>query len=371
MNMLRNITIFIYVVAFLSGCKSDGSPQNEAEGVIGNDFATGFTMQITSEGHKRLDISGEYFYLIPRAEDMPEDIPANKIIRTPVKRIICTSTSHIPLIDYLDAETALVGFPTPDYISSMDVRERIDAGLVTDIGIDQSVNIELIVTLEPDVVMGYSLGSGSNLEKISTLGIPVLLNNEFLEQHPLGRAEWIKVAGWLFQKEKEADSIFNQIKEKYLRLQSEVLEIRERPRVFSGVMYGDTWFLPGGKNNMSQLFADAGLDYLWGDDDSNGFLELSFESVLERAAEADLWIGTANFHSLEALRRSDERYTLFEAYEQGNVYTYDARKGPTGGSEYLELGYLRPDLILADLIHIGHPEMRTSDSLFFHAKLQE
>jgi iron complex transport system substrate-binding protein len=136
-------------------------------------------------------------------------------------------------------------------------------------------------------------------------------------------------------------------------------------------MYGDTWFLPGGKNNMSQLFSDAGLDYLWQNNSSNGFLELSFESVLERAAEADLWIGTANFRSLRELRGSDERYALFQAFQKGNVFTYDARKGPTGGSEYLELGYLRPDLILADLIHIGHPEQNTSHSLFFHAKLQE
>ena len=117
----------------------------------------------------------------------------------------------------------------------------------------------------------------------------------------------------------------------------------------SGIVYGDTWFLPGGENYASQLLHDAGGNYLWSDTPSNGFLELSFESVYEKAHQADLWIGVASFKALAEIEKAEIRYTKFKAFQTGQVYTYDARKGARGGSEFLELGYLRPDIILNDL----------------------
>ena len=363
--------ILLLTFAIQPVCTSPESDISVRGTIAPNRYATGFSLEITDQGVKKIHTASASFYLFPENLVIPDSLPKNRVIRTPVKRIVCTSTSHIPLLDYLNVESSLVGFPTPDYISSPDVREQINAGRVTDVGIDQSVNMERILTLEPDVVMGYSLGQGNNLDKISSVGIPVLLNNEFLEKHPLGRAEWIRVAGWLFGKEALADSLFHTIEQRYTDLIKLTSDLDNRPSVFSGVMYGDTWFLPGGKNNMSRLFLDAGLNYLWSEDESNGFLELSFESVLEKAGDADLWIGVANFNSLDELRSSDERYGLFEAFRHGNIYTYDARRGPTGGSEYLELGYLRPDLILSDLISIGHPGLTGSDTSFFRAKLQE
>lgn len=138
----------------------------------------------------------------------------------------------------------------------------------------------------------------------------------------------------------------------------------------SGVVYGDTWFLPGGQNYASRLLKDAGYNYLWSSDESNGFLELSFESVYEKAHDADYWIGVASFKSLSEIGSADNRYTLFRPFREGNVYTYDARKGAQGGSEFLELGYLRPDIILMDLVKIAHPELLPDYELYFHQQLK-
>jgi iron complex transport system substrate-binding protein len=314
---------------------------------------------------------GYNYLLVPEGETIPSIDSKTEVIHIPIKKIVCTSTTHIPLLDYLNETDALIGFPTTDYISSEVMRKRIDAGLITDLGIDKGMNVELLYSLSPELVMSYTMTSDlGQLKKIKELGIPVIVNAEFLEKHPLGRAEWIKFMALFFNKEREADSVFNEIEKEYLAVQQLVSETSERPTVMSGIVYGDAWFMPAGKNYAAHLLKDAGTTYLWSDTESNGFLELSFESVFEKAQNADLWIGVGSFNSLEEVKAAESRYTLFKPFREKQVYTYNARKGAKGGSEFLELGYLRPDLILKDLVKIAHPKLLPDYELFFHKKLE-
>ena len=303
-----------------------------------------------------------------KAPDIDKDAKVNY---TPVESIVCTSTTHIPLLDYIGETEKLVGFPTTDYISSEKMRARIDSGKVTELGVDKGLNLERLAVLKPDLVMGYSMTSDyGQFKKIEDLEIPVVLNAEYLEKHPLGRAEWIKFVAMFFHKENAADSVFRVIENNYLKTKALADSARNRPTVLSGVVYGDAWFMPGGKNYAARLFDDAGCQYTWADDSSNGFLQVSFESVYKKASEADLWIGVANYKSLQEIENSDHRYAKFKAFEQKKVYTYDARKGAKGGSEFLELGYLRPDIILKDLVKIAHPELLPEYELYFHKRLE-
>jgi iron complex transport system substrate-binding protein len=167
-----------------------------------------------------------------------------------------------------------------------------------------------------------------------------------------------------------ADSVFQAIESAYLKTSSLVKTTGARPTVMSGIVYGDTWFLPGGRNSAAKLLEDAGCQYLWKADSSNGFLQLSFESVYEKAKEADLWIGVGSFRTLAEIKAAEERYARFKPFRLGNVYTYNARLGQKGGSEFLELGYLRPDLILNDLVKIAHPQLEKEYPLYFYGKLQ-
>ena len=137
----------------------------------------------------------------------------------------------------------------------------------------------------------------------------------------------------------------------------------------SGVVYGDAWFMPGGQNYAATLLEDAGCNYLWADDTSQGYLELSFESVYAKAKNADLWIGVGSFLSIKEIKDAEDRYSNFKPVQQKQVFTYNARKGAKGGSEFLELGYARPDLILKDLVKISHPDLLPDYELYFHKKL--
>lgn len=342
------------------------------------DYAEGFKVQY--DGNIKIvevlypfqgATSGYKYLLVPQGESIPEHEANVRVIRTPITSIVCTSTTHIPLLDYIGETDKLVGFTTTDFISSEKMRARIDSGKVTELGIDKGINMERLAMLKPDLVMGYTLSSDyGQFKKMEALGIPVIINAEYLEKHPLGRAEWIKFMAVFFNKEKEADSVFQVVKKNYIATKEVADPVKDKPTVLCGVVYGDAWFLPGGQNYASRILKDAGCRYLWSEDTSSGYLELSFEAVYEKANQADLWIGTGSFTTLNEIKEADERYTRFKPYQQKQVYTYDARKGAKGGSEFMELGYLRPDIILQDLVKIAHPDLLPDHTLYFHKKLE-
>lgn len=377
--MLRYLLV---VLIILAGChpqrREADHQQQQSNEQFSLDYAEGF--RITYQGDiKLLEVlypyqgadKGYKYLLVPRHAAVPSHDAETRIIRIPVRSIVCTSTTHIPLLDYIDETNKLTGFPTTDFISSPRMRAHIDKGLVTELGVDKGINMEKLVALQPDMVMGYSMNSDyGQFKKMEEMGIPVVINAEYLEKHPLGRAEWIKFMAAFFNKEQQADSVFNVIKTNYLQTQSLVKKDKDRVSVMSGIVYGDAWFLPGGKNYAAQLFKDAGMHYLWKDDPSQGFLELSVESVFEKAHRADLWIGVGTFNTLEEMKHADDRYAGFKAYQEKQVYTYDARKGPKGGSEFLELGYLRPDIILKDLVKLSDSTLLKDYKLYFHRRLQ-
>jgi iron complex transport system substrate-binding protein len=358
----------LIVLVFLIGIKSYAQTVR---------YATGF--KISTVGNAKLvevtypykgATSGYKYLLVKKGDSAPKHEPDVKVIYTPVERIVCTSTTHIPLLDYLNVSDKLVGFPTTDYVSSEKTRKLIDAGRIEDLGADKGMNIEKLVVLKPEMVMSYTMTADlGQLKKIQEFGIPVILNAEYLEEHPLGRAEWIKFMALFFEKEKEADKVFNMIEKNYLETRTLAVQAAKRPTVLSGVLYSDAWFMPGGRNYAAKLLQDAGTDYLWKADSTKGFLQLSFEAVFEKAYAADLWIGIASFSTLEEMKNADERYTKFNPYQIRQVYTYNARKGAKGGSEFLELGYLRPDIILKDLVKIAHPYLLPDYELYFHKRL--
>lgn len=310
------------------------------------------------------------YILIPKEGKIPAIPQGATVIQTPVKEVVCFSTSHIPFLEMIGEQESLTGFPQTDFISSPLTRERIEAGKVKDIGPDTGFNPEILLELHPQLVFAYSMGQNlTKYELLENAGIPVALNYDYLEEHPLGRAEWIKFIAAFYDKEELADSVFNKIKSDYLDLKNRTASIQNKPRVFSGNLYGDIWYMPGGKSWPATFIKDAGGDFLWKEDTSYGSLELSFEVVLEKAMDGDFWINAGSFKSLSEIKDMDLRYGRFKAFKEQKIFNYHAKSGAKGGILYLELGYARPDIILADLIKILHPELLPEHNLFFYKQL--
>ena len=377
--MRKSVIFFLCVFTFACEVKKAASPESyQTVSQTTIQYAEGFAVHY--QGNNKLvevkqpfqgATSGYKYLLVPTGETVTQTESDVHIIHVPIRSIVCTSTTHIPLLDYLGEGDKLVGFPSTDYISSAKIRKRIDEGHVTDLGVDQGINLERLTVLQPEMVMGYMMNSDyGQFEKMEELNIPVVLNSEYLEKHPLGRAEWIKFVALFFNKERQADSIFQVIEKGYNETKKLVDSVQSKPTVLSGIVYGDTWFLPGGQNYAAKMFRDAGCTYLWEENPSHGFLEVSFESVYEKSHAADFWIGVGTYSSLREIESADQRYTLFSPFARKKVYNYDKRQGAKGGNEFLELGYLRPDYILKDLVKISHPDLLPEHDLYFYRRLE-
>jgi len=344
------------------------------------DYAEGFKV-FQGEGFKLVEVykafpgtHDTYRYLI--LEENGEEKLKGKfdaVITLPIEKVILTSTTHVPHLDYLGRSDLLVGFPNLDLISTQKVRDLISQKRIKDLGRGGLTNFELAVDLEPDWIMISTLGDDlRSLELFKKAGIPAPINGEYMEQHPLGRAEWIKFTGALLGEWEKAVSIFEEIKNDYL-IAAERVERKGdyRPKVISGVMYKDIWYAPGAESWGAQLLEAAGGDYIFKGHSGTGSLQLSYEYVLDKAQDADIWIGASDHKTIEDMGKADPRYRFFKAFQDGQVYTYTLKKGPTGGIEYFELGYLRPDLILKDLIKTLYPEQLPDYSHYFYTQLNE
>jgi iron complex transport system substrate-binding protein len=373
---------FLLVLASLFTFISCESKQEKAfaKDQIALDYAQGFSLY-RGEGFWEIEVSqgyagssDTYRYLVLDSGVQVNTTGYDAVVQLPIDEVVLTSTTQVPHLDALEQTDLLIGFPQTDLISSTTARARIAAGKVKELGSGPSANPELVLELQPDWIMISTLGEDLRyLDIFKQAGIPALINGEYVEQNPLGRAEWIKFTGVLLGIYPEALAQFEQIKKDYLEaegLASSIAE-KDKPKVLSGVMYQDIWYAPGGESWAAQLLEKAGGSYVFGKEGAAGSLQLNYEVVLDQGTSAPIWIGAADFASLEEMGKIEPRYQAFAAWKTGEVYTYTAKKGATGGLEYFELGYLRPDLILKDLIKILHPELLPGYEPYFYQKLKK
>jgi len=293
------------------------------------------------------------------------------IILTPVKKIVVTSTTHIPALELLGVEEALVGFPGTDYISSKVVRKRIESKQVRDLGKNEGINTEVLLEVQPEAVVAFGIdGNNRSMNTLQKSGIPVIYNGDWVEKSPLAKAEWIKFFGVLFNKENIADSIFSQIETDYKNAKKIATQIKNQPTVLCGAMHEDVWYLPSGTSPEAQFLNDANVNYLWSETQASGSLALSFEAVFKKAKDADLWLSPSYYKNLKSLEKANPHYAEFKAFKEKNVYSFSKRTGETGGVMYYELGTARPDLVLKDMIKVCHPELLDDYKTTFFEKLE-
>ncbi len=150
------------------------------------------------------------YYLVRRGSLMPPGIDSSMVIMVPLRKIVCMSTTHVAMISALGEENSIAGMSGTGFMYSEDLKIRSDSGYIKDVGYESNLNKELILKIMPDVTMIYGVGSESSgyVGKIEELGIKVIYNADYLETDPLGKAEWIKLFGALYCRERMADSIF-------------------------------------------------------------------------------------------------------------------------------------------------------------------
>ncbi len=318
------------------------------------------------------DVQFQYV-LVQCGTPPPDNVGDALVIEVPVQSVVAMSTTQLPHLAELGLLDRLVGVDSFLYINNEAVRAKIKAGELVEIGSGGQVNVEQALDLQPDLIMTYGVGNPEYdaHPKLLEAGLKVVLNSEYMEVSPLGRAEWVKFTAAFFNQEAKAMEIYDSIASRYREIAALARNVADKPTVFANRPFQGTWYMPGGKSYVAQLLADAGATYLWADDTSTGSMQLSFEAVFDRARDADFWLNPGNWKSLAEAAAEDERYTQFAAYQNGNVYNNNKRLNENGGNDYWESGVTNPHLVLADLIKIFHPELLPDHELYFYQKLEQ
>lgn len=294
------------------------------------------------------------------------------IVRTPITRSVVFTTVHCALLYDLKAESAIKGVCDLQYISIPDIQQRAklpisDAHHVADCGNSMSSNVEKIIDLKPEAIMVSPFENSGGYGKLDKLHIPLIEMADYMEESSLGRAEWMKFYGMLFGREKAADSLFNEVKSNYEQLMQKAQTAKQIRSVFTERMMGNVWYVPGGRSVIGGLLQDARARYVFANDTHSGSVALSFESVLDRAGKADIWLFKYNEHpsTLQELLKENAGYGEFKAVKTHQVFACDCTHRP-----YYEEVSFHPDRLLSDVIQIVHPDIAGFAPMHYYQRLK-
>ena len=373
-NILLRRLLEGFLLVALTGC---GSRQaNPAAESLASDssrisYATGFRVA-SGPGYTQVEVADPWnperilqrYLLVPDSAEMPEGLPEGTVLRTPLRRVVAYSSVHCGVMDALGARQQLAGLCESRYVDLDFVRQGIAAGRIVDVGDAMAPNIEQIVELAPDAILATPIDQ-SGYGRIEKLGIPIVELTDYMEALPLGRSEWIKLYGLLFGCEERADSLFRQTEAAYLAVKALAAQATERPKMLAETKSGGAWYLPGGRSYMANLYRDAGADYPWSDNTSAGSVPLSFEHVLERGADATVWVMKYNRPTdmtYTDLKNDFAGYASFDAFKNRAIFACN-----TGHAPYYEELPIHPDRILKNIVWVFHPELLPDyEPRYFH-----
>ncbi|MBC7880627.1 MAG: ABC transporter substrate-binding protein [Anaerolineae bacterium] len=301
----------------------------------------------------------------------PLGFKSEQIIHVPVPSIAALSTTHVAMLEKLGLLDFLIATNQPSLIYSPQVQRRLQSGKTKSVGQENAINVEALIDIQPALVTTFALGpDADDYPRLAKSGLKLVLNADYMETSPLGRSEWLKFMALFFNQEAQANQIFAGIVQRYESSSKLAQRAKTHPTVFTGFSIKGTWYIPGGKSYVAQFLKDAGAEYLWADNLETGSIPLGFEAIYERAASAKFWLpGNLNWRALRDLQVEDTRNGQFQAFKIGQVYNNNLRLNAAGSDDYWESGLVNPDLVLADLIRIFHPEVLPKHSLFYYRKL--
>ena len=359
------------------GCITDFDPAADYYPVKSQiDYATNFTIEY-DKSYQVLTViqptqggSPESYVLVKCGAPTPDltgDLAGATMVSTPVTSLYSGSTTHLPNLVALDQLDILTGVASKSLISEKEVLDRVAEPGVVEYAAAGSVDAEAVVAGKPDVLITAGTDDPA-YAVISAAGVPVLANAEWLENDPLGRAEWIKYFAALTGTEAQAAEAFDAVEQSYTALADKVASA-DPVQVVPGQPYQGTWYVPGGQSFNSRLIADAGGTTAWAGDPSTGSVSTDLESVLAKAGKAPAWLASTTWTTKAEALAEEPRFAEFAAFQSGNMWNAAKDVTAEGGNNYYELGVARPDLVLGDLVAILHPDLMPGHDFAFYLQL--
>lgn len=374
---MKNIFLHTLLILFLCSCnKATNTSVLEIEEDYKPQYAKGFEiLKPRSNDGKIIKIKNPWqgaqniessIYITSNESNVPKSFEGQILAKIP-NRIICTSTSHIAILDALGATKKIVGVSGKNYISNKYICENNDK--IVDIGYDGNINYELLIASKPDLVLLFGVNGANSMEsRLKELNIPFMYIGEYLEESPLGKSEWLIPISELVGETEKGKQIFDEISNKYNTLKNTVDKDSYHPLVMLNVPYGDSWFMPSSTSYAAQLIEDAGGEYIYQKDTSNQSKAIDIEEAYTLVSKSDYWLNVGMINNLTELTNLYPKFSNVSSVKNKKVYNNTKRNNANGGNDYWESGIVHPDLILNDLIQILHSEK--SNNLYYYKQLE-
>ena len=371
-------TITLLCLLFLASCVYNKKTSLEAfkQDVYTPEYATGFKIlgaknaqstliQVSNpwQGAKNVTMS----YFISRNGELPPTGFTGPTIPAGAQRIVCMSSSYIAMLDALGQVDRIVAVSGINYIANPYILAHRDS--IKDMG--PEINYELLLGLKPDVVLLYGIGDAQTAvtDKLKELAIPYMYVGEYLEESPLGKAEWLVALSELTDSRDKGIDVFREIPKRYQALKDLTASVEQRPTVMFNTPWNDSWVMPSTQSYMVQLVTDAGADYIYKENTSNSSAPIGLETAYGLIQKADYWINVGTASTLDELKNMNPKFADAKSVRDKTVYNNNLRITATGGNDYWESAVVRPNVVLRDLIHIFHPEL-VSDSTYYYRHLE-
>lgn len=309
------------------------------------------------------------YILIDKEKSLPDGLPEGTVVRTPLSKAVVYSSVHCSLLQQLGALKSIGGVCDVKYIKLNEIQEGVRGGSIADTGDGMSPDIEKIIDLHPDAILLSPFENSGGYGRMEKLNVPIIECADYMETSALGRAEWMRFYGLLFGKTEEADALFAEVEQQYNALRDLVTPLSSAPTVISELKSSSAWYIPGGKSTTARLYADAGANYIFGNDMHSGSVPLAFETVFDKGGDADFWLIKYNQETDKTYRELAKDYAPyagFRAFKERNIYACNSGKVP-----FYEEYPFRPDWLLKDLIKIFHPSLLEGYELRYFTKLAD
>ncbi|OJJ15210.1 hypothetical protein BKI52_39795 [marine bacterium AO1-C] len=316
---------------------------------------------------------GFTYVLLPKGVKKPAKYSEAQVVRIPVKNVALTSTPPLAYLQWINAYDRIVAVGKTQHIYDTTLQQVIAQKEIPAIGSGKSLNNEVVMNLQPDVLMtsGVSKAAFGKYEQLIKVGIPVMVNSGWLETHPLGRLEWVKLMAALTNQEALVNKKFDEVVNEYKQVKQLAEKAKTHPSVFKGLLFKNTWYANGGRSYLAQLIADAGATYSWKDDPKTDLLTLDFEVVYPIGLKSNYWLNPGRQIRTKAdLLKQDVRYKAFNSFQENHIYNNNHRQNSQGANDYWQSGITHPHIILKDFVKIFHPELLPDYEMVYHQRIE-
>jgi len=371
MRKIDRLVLFICLICSACGAGNADMRENANDGVK---FA--YAENISIEQHSKYKIvrlknpwkkghTLHTYILIDRKDSAGcSSLPEGTVIYTPLRHAAVFVSPHAALAEMLGATDKIAGISDVKYMQQPGIKAKVASGKIADCGESVSPDMERIIDIRPDAIFVSPFENSGGYGKLDNLGIPIVECADYMETSALGRAEWMRFYGMLFGKEREADSLFAVVDSAYNALTARAGKSKRKHSIITEKLTGTTWYVPGGMSSAGKLIADAGGSYAFAADKHSGSLAMSFESILDRAGNADVWVfnhsGSAPM-TYQSLLSEYHGYASLKAFRNRSVWFVNSTQVP-----YFEEISFRPDYLLRDYIILLHPDIKLGKPRYFN-----